>query len=337
MLLAICEGHRQNYEKKGYKNTRYDVMLTRTVTYYNNTFIDIVAMEILGEPFQNRKANRAYNNYIHNYSEETQSAFAAHMISIMRGYVDEESETTTTYEKRKSDGTIDNIVARLFDMGSCAFAKLLSMSVSNKSVIKLSKDEQTVLIKNLEITPYQAEIATKNVFEQSSMVMKLFADMMIEPKTTRKILWQLAYGDESYSKHYHAKCLFKAMLFAGIGIEDVYDVTKTTSLMEQLKGVRDMSNCLYPDTDTCFGCPMLIAEMYFLYELNDVMMDAINSLEACNKDNEFECYMYSNLIFNTYKPILQEAQTVIGKERVNVFVDMIGIRDKLISLNDAGK
>lgn len=337
LLLAVCEAHRQIAEKRGYKTFRTDSMLTVSVgSSHRETFLDIKVKEILGGNFNNIKANKAFNNYIHNYSEETKSIFASHMISILRGYRDEVSETTTIYETRKADGTIDKMVATLFNRGSFAFAKFLLLSQTNKDIKELCNEEQTNLIKGLEITPFQAEIATKNIFEQSVQIINLFAEMRIKPNATHKILEQLAYGN-SYSKHNHAMCLFKAMLNANIDIKDISNIGNITSHIEQLKDLRNVINCLYPDTDTCFGCPMLIGEMYFLYEINQVMFDAVKRLEICDKDNKFECYMYSRLVLKNYIPILQEAVAVLGIKRVNVFVDMVSIRDKLKSLQQTNK
>lgn len=337
LLLAICEAHRQVAMIKGLKNYRTDFMLTVSIgSSSRETFIDTKVREILNENFNNIKANKAFNNYIHNYSEETQNAFASHMISILRGYRDEVSETTTIYETRKADGTIDKIVATLFDRGTFAFAKFLILSQGDKNIKKICDEEQTNLIKSFDMTPLQTEIATKNIFEQSERVINLFAKMRIEPNVTEKIFEQLAFGN-SYSKHNHARCLLKAMLNAGVGMNEINNVSNNMSLIEQLKDSRSMRNCIYPNTDTCFGCRMLIAEMYFLYEINQVMFDAIKRLELCDKDNKIECYMYSNLILKCYLPILREAMVALGKGRVNAFVDIEGIRDKVKYLQHTNK
>lgn len=332
LLFAICEAHRQIVSKNG--NRRFNSKNILTVTIIASgiltTIFDSKVFDILGENFSNRRANKSYNNYIHNYSEESANCFAAHMISILRGYSDEVSETTTIYETRKADGTIDAIVSRLFDLGSFCFAKLKFIGLSDASVTEIDYEKQDEAIKGLDITPFQAEIAVKGIHTQRERITKLIAKMMVQPDAIKKIMGQLAFGN-THAKHNHTKCLLKAILNSETdNIENI----ESLSFLEKFKEYRNGTNCMYPESDTCFGCHMLIGEMYFLYELNDAFIDAIKSLETC--ENEYECYMYSNII-KSYIPILKEAQITLGKDKVNLFVNTQFINEELKRLNESQK
>jgi hypothetical protein len=332
LLFAICEAHRQIVSKSGHRlfNSKNILTLTTTSSDIFKTIFDGKVFDILGENFSNRRANKSYNNYIHNYSEESGSCFAAHIISILRGYRDEVSETTTIYETRKADGTIDAIVSRLFDLGSFCFAKLKFIGLSDASVTELNYEKQDEVIKSLDITPFQAELAVKGIHTQRERITKLIAKMMVQPEVIKKIMGQLAFGD-THAKHNHTKCLLKAILNSKAdNIENI----ESLSFIENFKEYRNGTNCMYPESDTCFGCSMLIGEMYFLYELNDAFIDAIKSLETC--ENEYECYMYSNII-KSYKSILKEAQITLGKDKVNLFVNTRFINEELKRLDKSQK
>ena len=73
--------------------------------------------------------------------------------------------------------------------------------------------------------------------------------------------------------------------------------------------------------------------MYFLYELNDLIFENISNLECCN--SKYDKYMYTQLLFKNYIPILKEAQNILGKNIVNSIVSIAEIKQKIYELRDS--
>lgn len=332
LLFAICEAHRQITHKLNKKNLKAESIISSgfigNKSYYDDLFGKEITNILGEEKFSNRRANKSYNNYIHNYSEEKGDNFATHIISILRGYsVDSKgmSETTTIYETRKVDNSIENAVATLFNRGSFAFEKFQTLKIIDNNFIENDDITKTELMDDISLTPYELECTMKNIYIQRKKVTEMISKMVSTPNLIKEIIVELAYGN-THGKHNHTRCILKAMLntIEDSNIDDVIP----NNLIELNEGI----NCINDNFDTCIGCPFIIEEMYFLYELNDLMNDAINKLDLI--DNEYEQYMYSTLIFKTYMPILKEAQNVLGKSNVNVFVDVVGMKNKIDKLRE---
>ena len=95
------------------------------------------------------------------------------------------------------------------------------------------------------------------------------------------------------------------------------------------------TNCLLPDCDSCFTCPLLIGETYLLYELNEIICDCIKNMFSIK--NSFECSIQSSLLFNSYLPILYAAQDVLGEDIVYTYMDIEYISTSLELLENEGK
>jgi hypothetical protein len=334
LLLAICEAHRQIDENRVHKTHRSDILISFSSTTKRiiGKIFDGKVIDILGDNFKNTRANKSYNDYIHDYSEDNGKLFAAQMISIMRGYKDTISETTSIYETRWIDRRYDAALERLWDLGTfCGFKRKFIEIAGQGKIVIAEPETQDEMIKQLSLSPYQCELIVKSVYNQRKITMDLITRLSLEPNKIQELMWHLAFNNTN-AKHNHTKCLFKAFLLTFA--DDNQDIGKI-SFYEYVKIYRNETNCLHPDYDTCFGCPMLICEMYFLHELNSVFWDAISSLKSC--DNEYEQYIYTNLILSTYYPILIEAQSVLGKEKVNSFIDTTIINDELEKLEVLGK
>ncbi len=336
LLLALCEAHRQIVEKNN-KNTRKntDTVITTWVQDYKNYYklFGDKYVEIIGDtPFSNLRANKAFNNYTLNYSEENGDGIGGHILSIMRGHVVNVqgiSNTTPIYETRHVDNTIEAIEATLFERGTFGFAKFTFLSLCDKTFMEMDSKTQTNLINELPLSPAESESVVKGVFTQREIIVHLITKMTLsEPEGIKELLKELAFG-ETVAKHNHTRCLLKAMLNSKID-----DTNKEDSLgiLEDYKGY---SLCLMPESDYCCGCPMLVGETYFLYELNELIQDSIKSLASCR--SEYERYMYSNIIFKSYMPILYEAQEVLGSDIIDTFMDIESIADSLNLLENENK
>lgn len=340
LLLALCEAHRQISENNKIKNSKNttentDKVITSYVTDFKNYYklFGNEYVEILGKSaFLNIKANKAFNNYTIDYSEKNGDGLGGHILSIMRGHVVNVqgiSNTTPIYETRHVDKTIEAIEATLFERGTFGFAKFKLLSLCDKNFINMDSKAQTNLMNRLPVSPFETELIVKSVFTQREIVSRLITKMTLSKKELiKELMKELAFG-KTVAKHKHTRCIIKAIL--NININDV-------EKKEYLKIIEDYDNyssCLMPEYDFCCGCPMLVGEIYFLYELNDLIQDSIKSLISCK--SEHERYMYSNIILKSYMPILYEAQDVLGSDIIDTFIDTKNIIDNLNLLEHENK
>ncbi|MBU3187224.1 hypothetical protein [Clostridium estertheticum] len=338
LLLALCEAHREIALENKITNKRSsantNVLITKSHNLYQTYFklFGDKYVSIIGKtPFSNIKANKAFNDYTIDYSEDNGDGLGGHILSIMRGHVvniQGISNTTPIYETRQVDGTIEAIENKLADMGTFAFTKFKYSQLIDNSFLEKDSSTQVELLKQLSLSPSETELIIKSVFIQREIVTKLLVKMVTEPAQIKLLFKELAFGNSS-AKHKYTKCLLKAILNS-----DVDEFQKSVSL-DTIKDFKNLSTCLMPEYDSCFGCPMLIGELYFLYELNEVLQDAISSLGTCNSKHEH--YMYSKIIFSSYLPILYEAQEVLGNETINIFIDVESIHKNLNILQKENK
>lgn len=330
LLIAICEAHREiSYEKNpNTKESKYLICEStiKRKEYYERLFGDDLKNILGTNIFLNTRANKSYNNYIQNYHEENGYTHGSTLFSIMRGHVlntQNISETSVVYETRKVDKTLQNAVAILFNRGSFAFVKYQILDIMDSNFINKSSEEKTAKINEIELTPYEIEYTMKNILIQREKVDNLISKMMISPNMINQIIIEIANG-ETYSKHNYARCLLKAILNSIPSTDEKisYDILQ----------VEVSKNCIMDNFESCIGCPYLIEEMYFLYELNDLIFDAISNLENCK--SSYDKYMYTQLIFNKYIPILKEAQIVLGKTIVNQFINIKEINKNLHILGE---
>lgn len=330
LLLSICEAHREiSYIKNPNSNTSKHMISSGYIgnnQYYKDLFGEDLKNIIGEERFSNRKLNKSYNNYIQNFSEEKGDSCASEIFAIMRGYSinkNKISETTKIYETRKVDNTINDAITTLINRGSFAFEKFQVLKMIDFNFVNKNNKEKDVLINNLSLTPYELEYTIKNIYEQREKVSTMISTMMINPENINRIILEIANGN-TYSKHGNSRCLLKAILNSmTIDCEIEYDMFK----LEQ------GSNCIMKNFDGCIGCPFFIEEMYFLYELNDLIFENISNLENCN--SEYDKYMYTQLLFKNYIPILKEAQNILGKNIVNNIVNIAEIKQKMYELRDS--
>lgn len=317
MLFCICEAHRQVADDRDEymeHNTMINDGYIKRKEYYTELFGEEIDNILKKECFSNRRANKSINNYIHDYSEENGDNVGEHIISIMRGYVLNNnfiSETTPIYETRHVDGTIKDIVATLFNRGSFAFEKFKFATMLDSNFKDKNSEEQTKYIQDLELTPYEVEAITKNIYYQRQKTSNIICKLISNTDDMTNILRELAKGN-THGKHKYTRCLLKAIL----NCKSSGDETELNNLLNISNG----KNCMFEEFYSCIGCPCIIEEMHFLYEVNDLIQESINKLK--NTDNDYEKYMLSKLIFSTYLPILKESQAVLGKEKVNTYVDI---------------
>ncbi len=343
LLLAICEAHRQRLEQaklqrkdKFYRRHDTDRLITNNLFEINNYkgLFGEKYTNIFGEQvFSNLAMERAFNNYTLDYSEENNNSLGTHILSIMRSHVIDIngiSNTTPNYETRVKEGTIGDIVAVLEEIGAFGFAKHTLLTICDKEYKAAKLTERNKKIVDLAITPNQAEGLVRVVAKQRQYITNLLTKMIVNPDIAEIVLKELAYGTNVAGKHEHSRCLLKVLL--NLHNDEVEEEIYTLDLgtNEEIR-----NNCLMPSANQCFTCPLLIGQIYLLYELNDVINDAINTIKSSN--NDFEKLIQSTLIFESYLPILYEAQDVLGNDMVGNYIDLEHICNNLIKLESEGK
>lgn len=325
----MCEAHREiSYNRNPNLNTSKYMISSGYIgnqQYYDDLFGQDLKNILGDELFSNRRLNKSYNNYIQNYSEENNDFCANEIFAIMRGHsVDKNkiSETAKIYETRKVDNTINNAITTLINRGSFAFEKFQVLKMIDSNFSDKDNKEKDMLLNDLDLTPYELEYTIKNIYKQREKVITMISKMMINSENINQIILELANGN-TYSKYGNSRCLLKAILNSMTPESEIkYDIFK----LEQ------GSNCIMKDFDGCIGCPFFIEEMFFLYELNDLIFENILNLERCK--SSYDKYMYTQLLFKNYIPILKESQKVLGKNIVNSIVDITEIKQKIYKLRD---
>ncbi|OSB11677.1 hypothetical protein B2H97_00800 [Paraclostridium bifermentans] len=344
-LLALCESHRQISEqnlksielkKKSGFGASKDVDRLITSNFRNKDhFIGLFGQKytnILGEEiFSNLKAERAFNNYTLDFSDENSNAIGGQILSIMRSHVVNlkgVSNTTTTYETRVKEGTIAEVESTLQEIGAFGFAKhaLLSICDNEYKLDTLTNKNKKML--SLSMTPIQIESISKSVYNQRETVLKILNKMIVNPNIAKNVLQELAYGRVA-GKHQHSRCLLKAIINT-----NTYSLNFAQPL-DLVINYDYSQNCLMPDSDSCFSCPLLIGEMYLLYELDEIICDSIKHIFSSK--NSFECYIQSSLMFKSYLPILYAAQDVLGEDIVCTHINIDYISSALEQLEVDGK
>lgn len=343
LLLAICEAHREVIEVEKIKRNdrlyrRHDSDKIITNNYnnlenYKGLFGEKYTKIIGEETFSNLAMERAFNNYTLDYFEENDNAIGAHILSIMRSHVVDAngvSNTTPIYETRVKEGTIGDIVATLEEIGAFGFAKHALLNICDKDYKVANLTEKNKRIIDLKITPNQAEGLVKVVANQRQYVTQLLIKMVINPATAKLVLKELTFGNNVAGKHEHSRCLLKAIL--NLNDDKIDDKIHDLDLgIDEEK----RKNCLMPGAGNCFSCPFLIGQIFLLYELGDVISNSISKIKS--SQNDFERLLQSTLIFESYLPILYEAQEVLGNDMVSSYIDLECICNDLTELELEGK
>lgn len=347
-LLALCEAHRQIVEldlekiklneKSGFGATKDVNRLITSNIRNSDHFVGLFGdkyTSILGDTmFNNTKCSKAFNNYTLDYSDTNNNALGSQILSIMRSHVvniNGISNTTTTYETRLEDGTISEIESTLQEIGAFGFTKYTLLSICDSKFKSYNPLEKKLKSLNLSMSPMQIEAISKSVFIQQQDISNFINKMIINPNVAKNVLRELAYGNVA-GKHNHSRCLLKALINANVETLDEFDENEHLGLFINS---HSYTNCLLPDCDSCFTCPLLIGETYLLYELNEIICDCIKNMFSIK--NSFECSIQSSLLFNSYLPILYAAQDVLGEDIVYTYMDIEYISTSLELLENEGK
>lgn len=329
LLLCICEANRCLHNKDAKEGQIKDsafstVNFSSTVAgEYLNKFIPHILADFGGR-FSNRSANKSFETYISEKSEEWNLGIGYLMSAVARGHkIDAHvlGETTKIY----IDKNIDSLSFEVFSNKVFSGIKYKFMDIIYDNFDEKSTEEKLFLTKSNEITNLQIESMLKSVAIKKEAIDKFFNTHLTTKSKKRETLFQVIYGNSCHAKHDNTKCLLRA--YNSTILEDfVYSDTSSSN------------GCIYPPTKKdCIGCPLLIAEKYFLFELNYRLRDTLKTLDSCS--SEIDKTIHINRIKDIYFPIIFEAISEFGEELVKEILDIENMlqiynsNKKLIGMN----
>lgn len=333
-LLALCESHRQLETRKKSQN-KYILTSTATkreshIALFGDQYINIFK----NETFRNRKGNKTYAKYIADEANRKKLNIGYLILMRMRSHKPNNqmlfSDTTGTYlSGANADKTIDNITYYLYEAGAFSFVPYHFLSIINGDQYKkILFSKQVTLIKDFKLTSNEVDLMIRSVHSQKNVINKLILKIIRDVSLTKKVLEELCFGN-STAKHNHAKCLLKSLPISLF--KEEITMVESAEVYNPSIGLR----CINKSRTFCFGCPFLIGEIYFLFELGQRLNETIMKLEKTK--NNFEIFMFTNIIIESYMPILSEAIAILGEERVFPFIDLKAISKKINCLKEQNK
>ena len=202
--------------------------------------------------------------------------------------------------------------------------KIKGKKTLDNNFYKIDYQEQTKMIQKLGLAPYEVESMSRTLLTKQREVSILIDKMIQSDKSLIKpTLLTLLFGD-AHSKHHFVKCLFRAI--SKHYSKDVLESTLFSSEQDD--------KCILPESETCFGCPFLIAEKWFLLELSERIWITVQKIRSARTEREKLKY---NALLKIQKRILCEATLILGKDRINAYVSQALRRDLTVLEQDLNK
>ena len=312
LLACICEAnrclHNKNAKEKNIKDSIFSsINFSSTVaSNHLNSYIPHLLYNLDGK-FLNRSANKSFETYISDKSEEWNLGIGYLMSAVARGHKIDAyvlGETTKIY----IDKNINSLSFEVFSNKIFSGIKYRFMDIVYDDFDKKSVEEKNSLTNNNEITNLQIESMLKSLVIKKEAIDKFFNTYLTTKSKKRETLFQVMYGSDCHAKHNNTKCLLRAYNSTNLN-NFVYSDTSSSN------------GCIYPPTKKdCIGCPLLIAERYFLFELNYRLKDCLRDLNNCN--SEMDKLIHLSRIKDLYFPIIGEAISELGQELVNEILDI---------------
>lgn len=328
-LLAVNEAHRRVYKDLySYRLNSIDhnSLISPSIKqrpFFKEPDLQKGLYNIIGGKFSNRRANKSFINYILNQSEKNENGIGYFVASLMRSHtLDKNMFATATqvYLNNNHRGINEQIALTLFDRGSFGFAKHMLLRMLNPNYTELKLEEQTQQISEFPMSSYEIELTTKSLHEQAELVRHFLEKAITNTDMLIEVIRQYLFGKTTTS-HKYTRCLFRAVIIALEQDIDVLEVIQTRN-----------HNCIQGTPDSCIGCPMLLKETLFLYEIESQTFDLLNRFSRITTEQEKE--MYSSILYTVYLPILQEATKDFGSNTVGNLIDMRGIKEQIQKLKD---
>ena len=279
MLLALCEAH-SIQEGKGNSICRHPKNAKYAVALFGNEYKNLFE----GKWMSNRKANKAFMGRImergdkNNYNGYLIASYAR----SHKGKIGSLSEVTSKYLKAKMDGyDADKILRILFERGVCSFVPYLLCSALDNEFERKNIGDQTEIMKELRMSPYDIESLLK-------------ADEKVELKVKNTISELIKYLNEDNATEIVQRAL-----------SEIAD-GKCSGKNEGVYCLRIAfgEECCEPKREHCIGCG---PEMYLKAFLNDLHNVIIaDSIKANNAKTKAEKFKWNSILEKKLYPAVYE-------------------------------
>ena len=312
LLACVCEAnrclHNNNAKENKIKDKIFSTMsFSSTVAgEHLNKFIPDLLADLDGK-FSNRSANKSFETYISDKADEWNLGIGYLMSAVARGHKIDAyvlGETTKIY----IDKNIDSLSFEIFSNKIFSGIKYKFMDVIYDDFNKKTVEEKNLLTNNNEITSSQIESMLKSLAIKKEEIDKFFNTYLTSKSKKRATLFEIMYGGNCHAKHNNTKCLLRAYISTDLNKFSYSDTSSS-------------NGCIYPPTKKdCIGCSLLIAERYFLFELNYRLKDCLRDLNNCN--SKMDKMIHLSRLKDLYFPIIAEATSELGEELVNEILDI---------------
>lgn len=306
--FAASEAHRQ---LMNIPNNQPIIRIARDAFELGEAMGDDFFQLFLEENFSSRRANKAYLQAIELFADDLASDISApkgYMLAALarshKGSYDAFAKTTEVYLKDSNlSGLTPEFVAHeLFERGVCSFIpSMLLKMIENEEYSKLPVTKQTLMIKDLNLTPNEIENIISLVEKRKDENIKIL-NQIIEAhninlrQTILEILHNIGSGSAA-SKSDNCMCLLTAMNII----------------------------CNAPERKHCIGCKYEIKTKSIIYMLAGEFSRLKEGMKFSQSESIKHKYksIISNLILPSLEELLENASEIYGEEIIEEFEDII--------------
>lgn len=310
LLLCLCEAHKETIKKKDANRRQIITRHCEEYKYCYQLFGEKYKALLGEQSFSNTKATNIYLKLLEQEGSKQSPALGLYLPSVMRPHkaqMGDPSSTTAdiylTHSYNNKDNDINNITLATMERGFMASTHYKLLFALNTNFKDAELETQTNLIKSLSLTPTQIHLMSKSIMKKQSEIDE-FVKLLIAcgRDKIKGILINMLDGNAP-SKHHHANCLLRATLYK----EDNY-----ISLNE---GSTDI--CEMKQSTTCFGCPFLISEKYFLLEIAEKIKETIDYFNYAVHYRDKKRY---GCLLQVLRNIIADAVKILGKGKVKNYI-----------------
>ena len=224
-LLAICEAHYQI--SSPYSSKTSSALIRRISTYeqISNYMGDEIGNLFLERNFSSRSANKSYlqsvamlaDDILEEKSElNIKGYFLAALARSHKGDFNEFAQTTTTYLKDAQLGQLkpEMVAKELFERGVLSMIPSMLLTIVTRGKYKeLSPNQQTQMIKSLDLTPAEIEKTLELSIRadlRSQQALKTLIENNVGADQLLTVCHRIGNG-EAFSKQRESMCLLSAL------------------------------------------------------------------------------------------------------------------------------
>lgn len=224
-LLAICEAHYQIGSPYSSKTSSPLIRKISTYEQISNYMGDEIGDLFLERNFSSRSANKSYLQSVAMLADDVleekselniKGYFLAALARSHKGNFNEFAQITTTYLKDAQLGQLkpEMVAKELFERGVLSMIPSMLLTIVTRGKYKeLSPNQQTQMIKSLDLTPVEIEKTLELSIRadlRSQQALKTLVENNIEPEQLLTICHRIGNG-EAFSKQGESMCLLSAL------------------------------------------------------------------------------------------------------------------------------